>query len=66
MSHFEKALNAEYAKMRNAGVPHQEAMERLRIASANAVKVALAEILAETLPASERPTAPDTPKITNE
>jgi len=27
---------------------------------------ALAEILAETLPASERPTAPDTPKITNE
>jgi len=58
MSHFQKALNAEYAKMRDAGVSHQEAMERLRIASADAVKTALAEILAETSPALERPTAP--------
>ena len=57
MSHFQNALNAEYAKMRDAGASHQEAMERLRIASANAVKTALADILAETLPGAER-TAP--------
>lgn len=40
-----RVLDEEYRKLRNSGVTHQEAMERLRIASAKAVKQAARKIL---------------------